>query len=229
MQTTLTALVEGADGSRKAIFVVDRLVIAGWTARDVEAMEHHIKELEAMGIARPRQTPTYYALSPSRLTQGDRLQELGTDSSGEAEPVLVSQDGELYLGLGSDHTDRKVEAYGVSVSKQLCDKPLGGGLWPLGEVKDHWDKLILRSHIVENGESVLYQEGTLANMRHPDNLIALYTGGGSLPDKTVMFCGTVPAIGGVRSSAEFSAELVDPVLGRSLSLSYAVTSLEIMG
>ena len=33
---------------------IDSLVIAGWTGRNVEALEAHIKELEAIGVKRPR-------------------------------------------------------------------------------------------------------------------------------------------------------------------------------
>ena len=30
------------------------LVIAGWTGRNVEALEAHIRELEALGVKRPK-------------------------------------------------------------------------------------------------------------------------------------------------------------------------------
>ena len=32
---------------------IDRLIIAGWTGRDAAMVEHHIAELEAIGVARP--------------------------------------------------------------------------------------------------------------------------------------------------------------------------------
>ena len=44
-----------------------------------------------------------------------------------------------------------------------------------------------------------------------------------------MFGGTVPAIGGVRPADRFEGELVDPVLGRTLSLSYDVMRLPVRG
>jgi len=43
--------------------------------------------------------------------------------------VLVAESDTMYVGVGSDHTDRKVEAYGVTVSKQMCPKPIGRELW----------------------------------------------------------------------------------------------------
>jgi hypothetical protein len=38
--------------------------------------------------------------------------------------VLLASGGKTYVTVGSDHTDRKVETYGVTVSKQMCDKPI---------------------------------------------------------------------------------------------------------
>ncbi|MEA2258178.1 MAG: hypothetical protein QOJ51_1003, partial [Acidobacteriaceae bacterium] len=33
---------------------IDDLVVAGWTGRDIPTVEHHIAELQAIGVARPR-------------------------------------------------------------------------------------------------------------------------------------------------------------------------------
>ena len=38
----------------------DRLVVAGWTGRDAAAVEHHIEELAALGVARPSTVPVFY-------------------------------------------------------------------------------------------------------------------------------------------------------------------------
>ena len=43
-----------------------------------------------------------------------------------------------------------------------------------------------------------------------------------------MFCGTMPAIGAIRSSLRFEMELDDPVLGRKLSHAYRVQTLPIV-
>jgi len=37
---------------------IEQLVIAGWTGRDSAAVEHHIAELEAIGVARPKNVPS---------------------------------------------------------------------------------------------------------------------------------------------------------------------------
>src|ERR1700722_5986933 len=100
------------------------LVIAGWTGRDKAAVEKHIRELEEIGIARPSSTPIYYRASASRLTTANRIEATGSASSGEVEFVLVQWEGQLWVGVGSDHTDREVEKYNITVSKQMCDKPI---------------------------------------------------------------------------------------------------------
>ena len=43
-----------------------------------------------------------------------------------------------------------------------------------------------------------------------------------------MFCGTLPAIGAIRSSPRFDMEIEDPVLGRKLVHVYEVTALPII-
>src|SRR5262249_327333 len=81
------------------------LVIAGWTGRDVAALERHIRELEAIGVKRPKTTPVFYRVAASLLTSGEAIEVLGDQSSGEAECVVYSVDGGLFVGVGSDHTD----------------------------------------------------------------------------------------------------------------------------
>ena len=46
---------------------VKELVIAGWTGRDVAALEKHIRELEAIGVKRPKTTPIFYRVAASLL------------------------------------------------------------------------------------------------------------------------------------------------------------------
>src|SRR3954466_13932819 len=108
---------------------IDQPVIAGWTGRDPVARDKHIAELEAIGIARPASTPIFYRVSSRRLMTADRIEVNGADSSGEVEFILFASGGKMYVGTASDHTDRKVETYSVTVSKQMCDKPIAPVLW----------------------------------------------------------------------------------------------------
>lgn len=150
---------------------------------------------------------------------------MGPDSSGEAEAVLLATDEGLYVTLGSDHTDRKAEAFSVAVSKQLCAKPLAAGLWRYEDVAPHWDQLVLRSWTHDDGARVLYQEGPLSGMLPVDTLLADY---GPLTPGTAMFCGTLPAIGGLRPAPRFEMELEDPVLNRRITHTYDIESLPVV-
>jgi hypothetical protein len=219
-----------ARGSRTPLTVsIRQAVIAGWTGRDPVARDKHIAELEAIGIARPASTPIYYRVSARRLTTAERIECSGEDSSGEVEFVLIGSQGRLYVGVGSDHTDRKVETYNITVSKQMCDKPIAPLLWDFEEVADHWDQMILRSHAWIDGERVLYQEGKLDGMLPVAELIARGFGGADLPDGCAMFGGTFAAKGGIRPASRFDYEIEDPVLGRSIRHGYDVIVLPVLG
>lgn len=207
---------------------IEHLVIAGWTGRDVTALNHHIEELKAIGVQPPSRVPIYYRVAAQMLTQANHIQVLGDDSSGEVEPVLVGADNRLWVTVGADHTDRKVESYGIAVSKQMCAKPIGRTAWRFEEVEPHWDRLMLRSFIQEDGRKVLYQEGPLAKIRDPRELIFGWKDEKRLPMGVAMFCGTMPAIGAIRSSSRFEMELDDPVLGRKISHAYEIETLPVI-
>ena len=218
-----------AKGAVEKIAVdIGDLVIAGWTGRDVAALNHHIEELKALGVMPPSKVPIYYRVGAHLLTQARTVQVLGDDSSGEVEPVLIAAAGRLWVTIGADHTDRKVESYGIAVSKQMCAKPIGTVAWRFEEVEAHWDRLMLRSFIEEGGKKVMYQEGPLAKIREPRGLIGGWKGDPRLAEGVAMFCGTMPAIGAIRSSQRFEMELEDPVLGRKLTHGYHVQSLPII-
>src|SRR3984893_13727946 len=208
---------------------INQAVIAGWTGRDPVARDKHIAELEAIGIARPATTPIFYRVSARRLTTADVIGVCGEDSSGEVEFVLIGWQGRTFVGLGSDHTDRKVEAYSVTVSKQMCDKVVAPVLWELEDVAGHWDQMILRSFAWIDGARVLYQEGTLDSMLPVEELIHRGFGSGGMPDGCAMFGGTFAAIGGIRPASRFEFELEDPVLKRSLRHGYDVIVLPVLG
>ncbi|WP_033457348.1 DUF2848 domain-containing protein [Bordetella bronchiseptica] len=216
-----------ADGATRTVETeIRNLVVAGWAGRDRAAIEHHIEELAELGVPRPSSVPLYYRIAENQLSQAGRVQAVGPDSSGEVETFVFSVGGELYVSLASDHTDRKLEAHSVALSKQVCVKPVASDAWRHADVAEYWDELVLRSYIVENGAEVLYQEGTLASLRTPQDLIAGYTQGqASLPEGTGMTCGTVAAIGGIRASTTFIMELHDPRRQRTLRHRYDVEVL----
>lgn len=227
MPTTLEFTIEPENTTRRVR--IDNLVIAGWTGRNVEALEKHIVELEELGVPRPSSVPCFYRVGTEQFINGSEPQFLGETSSGEVEFVLIGTDEGMLIGVGSDHTDREVETYSVPVSKQMCVKPVSPNVWRYDEVVDHFDDLLLRAWATENGEKKLYQDGGVTAMRPPEELIGLYMPGQTtLPAGTAMYCGTLAAIGGIRPAQRFDVEIEDPVLGRKLSYGYNVNTLPVV-
>lgn len=202
------------------------LVVAGWTGRDEAALRHHIEELAAIGVPRPSSVPVFYRNAVSNVVQTSRLEVLGPDTSGEVEPVIVALADGLWVGLGSDHTDRKAETMGIALSKQLCGKVIGNDLWHFDEIAGHWDQIVIRAFATIGGERMLYQQGPLAAMRRPEDLMARY--GQPFVTNTIMFCGTLGAQGGIRPAARFEMELDDPVLKRRMTHGYDIVDLPVI-
>lgn len=205
------------------------LIVAGWAGRNKAAVDAHIKELAEIGVQPPKDTPIFYRVSSSLLTTDSSIQTIGSDSSGEAEFVLIHDFEQLLIGVGSDHTDRKAEAINVAMSKQMCPKPLGSDMWEFTSVEPHWDELILRAYVTAEGERALYQEGSVAALLHPRTLMERYftASGRRFGTGMAMFCGTLSVLGALRPSAQFEVELQDPVLKRTLRHSYCVEELPI--
>ena len=203
---------------------VKSVVVAGWTARDADAVQHHIDELAELGIAPPSQVPLYYRVANTLLTQDDTIEVLGDRSSGEVEPLLIRSNGKTFLGLASDHTDRDLEVHSVAASKQACAKPIADALWDFDEIKGHLDDITLKCWIEENGREILYQEGALSSIRP----LAELCEGAGFSDGTAMLCGTFPAIGGVRPASRYRMELSDPTNGMTIALSYGVSTLPLI-
>lgn len=223
----MSKLVLNVVGQGNIHFQPTALVIGGWAGRDQEAVNAHIKELQEMGIEPPKKTPCFYPLEPLLLTNATQIDVPRKDSSGEVECVLFQHEDELYIGVGSDHTDRKVEAYDVTVSKQMCAKPLSQSVWRFSEVAEHWDQLEMRCYRTLNGERALYQQGLVTSLLHPLDLIEKWSGKRHLEAGQVMFCGTQAVMGHLGYGEAFEVVLHDPVLGRSLSHAYQLGYLAV--
>lgn len=223
-----TITLVSRSGESEHAVELDHVIIAGWAGRDREAVEAHIRELEHLGVKRPRQTPLFYRVAAALLTTGDSIEVVGTNSSGEVEAVVFNAAGDLWVGVGSDHTDRALEAVGVTLAKQVCAKPIAPRAWRLAEVREHWDELVLRSYAIRGGHRALYQHGTLAGLIPPWQLVELYgERGGRFDEGAVMFCGTLPVAEGIYYAEQLELELHDPILNRTIGHSYKVEALSI--
>jgi hypothetical protein len=205
------------------------MVNAGYVGRNQEEVRRHIEELAGKGIPGPKTTPTLYPVIPRALLTDAGIEVYSAETSGEVEYVLLVEDERrIYVGLGSDHTDRHLEEADIPRSKQICPNVLSRKVWPLEEVMDHWDDLVMRSRVVSSGQEVLYQEARLALILGPDDLMAFVRAKLPGPPKgTVIYSGTVGTLAGEFVYGErFEAELIDDKLNRRLELAYEVRPLD---
>ncbi len=202
---------------------VRRVLLAGYTGRDRTQVEAHIHELERLGVAPPERVPMLWDISPTLLTTRSRIAVGGAETSGEAEFCVVAHQGELLIGVGSDHTDRRLEAIDMAASKAACPKVLSAQVWRYADVREHWDELRLRAWVGNGADRRVYQDGTLADfLSLQSELEELQRWGYTSVDETVLFGGTLATIGGLAFATHFEAGLIDPRLERTLRCGYEV-------
>ncbi|GAB2738839.1 hypothetical protein GCM10027174_10220 [Salinifilum aidingensis] len=192
-RTVLRLYVAGTED--RLDVVPERLVVAGYTARDEQAVAEHIAELAAIGVPEPASVPAFYDLNPALLTTDSVIGVDGAATSGEVEPVLVRHRGYYYLAVGSDHTDRSLERHHIAASKAACPKPIGQLVVPFGEDPSavDWDGITASSSVDENP----YQRGFLSTLRAPADLLTrLEEILGEVPGDLVVFGGTLPLLTG---------------------------------
>ena len=208
-------------GGAERVFAPAALVVIGYAGRDRAAVEHHIDELAALGVPRPASIPLFMVFPPRLISQTPSIEVAGSNTSGEAEIVVVVDGAEAFVTLGSDHTDRTLEAVDIVASKGVCPKPVALSGWSAAEVGDRWDDLVLHSRI-DGGAP--YQDGSVAANLRPLDLVAAIPWAGRPPGCFAAFTGTVPVIGGIRPSTGFHAELDGPGLP-PIELSYRVETV----
>lgn len=201
-------------------FEVKKMVNMGRTSRDPKDIIKHLEELKAEGIKVSADIPSYNPKVKDRITTGNTIQVLpNSKTSGEVEYVLLfTSDNDFFVTVGSDHTDRELEKTSVVLSKQICLNVIPKEVWLYEDVKDHWDQLVIKAWVKENGIKKLYQEGQLSKMLSPEELIAKVRERvkGDLTG-AVVFSGTFPIIGGkVNYESYFEIELIDQVRGKSI-------------
>ncbi len=199
------------------------LFAIGYAGRNTEKTMEHIRELEKhLGVPAPKKIPTIFQCSNLLLTQEEEFHVVGAKTCGEAEYVIILHNGSIYIGLGSDHTDRQLEGQSVPKAKQVCPKPISADLWEYEEIKNHFDEIKIRSYQTIGGKKEHYQEGSLADILPVETILSeLYARVGEIGN-SVIFSGTVPVLDGFRYGEQFYCEMEDTVLNRKLTLTYNV-------
>ena len=217
------------DGTARR-FEPEVLIVVGYTGADAAAVQHHIDELAAEGIAPPPRVPMYWAMPAASLIQQPVIEVPSGATSGEIELALVVEGDEILLAAASDHTCREAEAIDIRLSKLICPTPLSTEAMPWAEVADRWTDLELASTIsVDGGEPERYQSAPAGGNRAPHDLMGAIPWSGRRPRSFVVLCGTVPAIGGIRPADRFQGSITDPVSGRCVELDYQVRPVPELG
>lgn len=218
---TVFTLQEFGTGTRVELPVDIRLVIAGFTGRNRDAVRAHIEELAAIGVPAPASVPVFYRMPPHLLDQSPEVTVRSAATSGEVELVLVRTPRGSYLGLGSDHTDRALERRSIEEAKAACPKPIATQVVSLQQLLSDLDRCELRCTV----DGVRYQRGTVSELLPPRQLLAMLdTIDPGVEQPLVMYCGTIPVIGEIRYGRHWELELALPD-GRVLRHTYSVTQV----
>lgn len=205
-------------------YTVRQIINAGYTGRDQAAVQAHIDELKAIGVPAPAKIPTYFPKAARLLTTDDGFEAIDEENTGEAEYVLLVAEDDLYVAVGSDHTDRGLERTNIPKGKQMCPNFISRNVWRYEDVKDQWDNLEMRSWI-NGSRKVLFQQTKLDAFMTPEELLSRVKAlaGGELKPGTVIFSGTVSAlIDGYPFSSHFECELLNPATQDALVCKYQV-------
>ncbi len=183
-------------GSDELIVLDDfRAVIAGYTGSDPYAVQAHIAELAAIGVAPPEAVPAFYSVPKELISQSYECLVSSPNTTGEVEPVLVRYRGRFYLTVGSDHTDRDLERVSVAASKVACPKPIARRAIALNSGGiPCWAQMRVSSTV----DLELYQEGTLAALLNVGDVAESYLASfGDDGRDLVLFGGTIALRDGV--------------------------------
>lgn len=209
------------EGGQTVSIEHETVVIAGYTGRDAEIVQHHIDELAAAGIPPPPKVPMFYPMPNVILTTARQISVPSAESSGEVEPVILSDGHDLFLGIGSDHTARDLERVDIAHSKEVCPKVLGTHAIRIEEaaLRDgRLDSLTLESRI----DAEPYQQGAFSAIMPLGALLDLARAG-PLEGATrfVLFCGTVPLLEETfRFGVRFHGRIAGPAIPIPLELHY---------
>lgn len=212
-------------GTTEEEIKLDKLLVIGFAGKDVEKTMEHIRELEAEGIKCPKSVPVVYQCSKALLTTDNNIDVIADKTSGEVEYLILVRDGKYYIGIGSDHTDRKLEAASIHKSKQVCLKPYAKDFWMYDEIKDHFDEIKLVSSQIIDGKEVEYQSGFTNDLLPLDRIIAEVEKETST-NNSLIYTGTVPLKEGFKFGDKFICKLIDEKLKKELVLTYNITVIQ---
>jgi hypothetical protein len=223
MQISLT-IDDGASLAAQR-FDIARMYNLGSATRKAETAVAHQEEVakEGIRIALDVPAPRIYPIATHALTTGTEAEAQSSHSSGEVEIVLLLAD-QLYVGVGSDHTDRALEKTSIPWSKQVTPNVLAPVMWPFEAMRARWDDCVMRSWV----DGRLYQDVPVAAFLHPDDVLRIVRERvPGMPRRDVLiFCGTIVSLDkALGFGRRWEIEMEDPKAGRRIRHGYEVVNL----
>lgn len=219
------SVVEPGGHDRPLSFTPERVYNLGSATVESASAVAHQQEVADVGvqIAFDVPAPRVYPMTPSSVTTDEMVGSHHGRTSGEAEIVLLVDGDEMYVGIGSDHTDRELERTSIIWSKQYSPSVLGRRVWSWRYLERHWDDLVVESTV----DGVAYQSSKASVFLAPPAILdRLAERAVRLPSSYLVFCGTYTSIDNtIRFGRTWSATLRNTVDGSQLSLSYEVVDL----
>lgn len=224
--TTFELTVEEAGGRNQRLsFTPERVYNLGSATVEASSAVAHQKEVADVGvqIAFDIPAPRVYPMSPSSVTTDTMIGAHHDRTSGEAEIVLLVDDDELFVGIGSDHTDRELERLSIIWSKQYSPSVLGRRVWRWRDLERHWDDLVVESAV----DGAPYQSSKASVFLRPSTILErLSERVVQLPSSYMVYCGTYTSIENtIRFGRRWSATLRNTSDGGQLTVTYRVVNL----
>ena len=222
----LTMNVEHTDGNIiEQSLQISRMYNFGSATRDPQSAVAHQEEVAKSGIhiAVDVPAPRIYPIGLHALDTSDAVFVQSTQTSGEVEIVIYVSD-KIYIGVGSDHTDRALETVSIPGSKQACVNHLATKFWLWDDIADSWDDCILRSWV----DGRLYQEvGVDKFLSPPDVLSVLRERVSHVPKRDyIVYCGTYVSVDkALGFGSNWRYQLDAPKLNRQIDAQYEVIDI----
>lgn len=182
------------DDEKELLFTPKRLYCLAYAGRTKEAREAHAQDVSA-SLEEP--SLGFIPVSAMLITQDEAIEVMGGLTAGEVEFVLFVSEGEIFVTVGSDHADRRLEMLESDLAKQVCAKPIARQAWKYNEVSANWDRLQMKAETFSGGEWHISQQACVDVLLHPDDILKeIKARNLPLEDGSVYYCGTFAMEGG---------------------------------
>lgn len=185
------------DSGGELQFIPRRLFCLAFAGRTKEAREAHAQDVSQNVLSSEEPTLGFIPVSAMLITQDEAIEVMGALTAGEVEFVLFVSGGKIFVTVGSDHADRRLEELQSDLAKQVCAKPIASHAWRYEDVSANWDMLQMKSETFSDGAWHYSQRAGVNVLLHPDDILnEIKSRNLPLEDGCVYYCGTIALEGG---------------------------------